>query len=1831
MKISACYIVKNEAKTLARSIRSLRGQADELIVVDTGSSDGTQGIAAGYGARVISTKWQDDFSAPRNLALEQATGDWIVFLDGDEYFTEETKGNLRRVIKAQQEKGTRGILMRRLDIDADKGNEIQADTFVLRVFRRDARLHYQGRIHEELREMGQPVQGLYLAKETELLLLHTGYSAAQSREKAERNLRLLLMELEQGEAPERIYGYLADAYLGVEDKEQAERYARLDVAQGRRATTYASRSYRILLELLAADGARVSDRLRTARDAARDFPEIPEFHADFAECLALQGDYRGAVEEMRRALEVYHGPRSLEPTLFHEGLERLARERVKLWEQKLRSGSAEEKQEQARRGRYGMKIKISACVIVKNEEKNLPRWLAQMSELADEMIVVDTGSEDRTVELAVAAGARVFHFSWCNDFSAAKNYALDQATGDWVFFLDADEYFAEETVPRVRPYLEQIHLQWKIGGLLSPWINIDPERDNLVVLTGHQVRIFRNEKELRYVGRIHEALDNHGKKKGMREFRMTDLVIYHTGYTVSNSKQKCRRNLEILLEDVERNGGERPEQYTYFVDCYLGLDDYEKTIHYAKLAIENEGAGGQVGQLRPNYFRMFDALHLGKYPEEEQRRAFQECAEKHPLWPEPYWYLGRLYLAQKQYAQAKEALQKMLELAECQKSDPEIYLQNSEADQLIPSARAMLEEIAVAEKKGAEREQEAKTPTHAKHNKTATELTMEMNRLYDAHDLKGALRCADEILALRPRQRSIVEDVLSLYLDNDEKERGMQALSFLLEHFPLTGYSYGLLARMEFVMDDYEAGIRHAERAFAMRDMESWQQALVSNILGRMYRTIGEVQKTCEHYLVASRSEQSAHRIVDYSNYLFNLHYLDVSRDELYEAAKGYQKFFAGVKQYQHERKNRHVKLRVGYVSPDLRYHVVAFFSYALLKSYDKHRFEVYCYAKGPEDDASREFAAEVDVWRNVQYDSHEQIAAKVYADEIDILMDLSGHTADSCLPVLAYRPAPIQICGIGWFDTTGLAEVDYFLADIYTDPPGLNDAYFTEKLLRLPASHFCYMWHDRPEECAPASCRKKNYITFGSFNNFAKTTDAVLRAWSEILRRVPDAQLLLKTQVFDNAYGKKKALARMEAMGLPLDRVHVEGYSKNYLQVYADIDIALDTYPYPGGGTTCDALYMGVPVITLVGERHNSRFGYSILMNMGLPELCTYSWEEYIDCAVALANDRERIVHFHQTLRRRMLRSPVMDARLYMAEVECAYERIWQEWLYEGRTQEWMRDMQEWAAGLFSCVQAEKWISAVLLGGKIAAHPQKDGKLYLALGKAYAELGGMSQSRNWQRASYWLEEAEKQGVREAEPYLLLSRARHAMLDFVGEYESAQKSLGASKEQERDFLAQAYCRCAASAMQLGYAEEAFEAYDKAWQMADDLESRTGLYSSMLLTAHYLKMSSEELFALHRGYGALFGDARPYSHEGRKKESGEKIRIGYLSPDFRMHVMFAVAYGMLSCYDRACFEVICYSMNEQEDGFTEHIKGMVDGFVPVHALDYAEIAAKIREDEIDILVDLAGHSSGSGLPVLAWKPAPVQVSGLGYLATTGLPAVDYYLTDEFVDPPGQHERFFTEKLLYLPSQFCYTGRDDVPEPKGAPCRERGYVLFGVFHRYRKITDEMLGAWLAILERVPGSRLLLKSQELVGGTLLDAAWDRMHRMGFDMDRVLMEPATSDYMERYLDVDIALDTYPYPGGGMTLDALYMGVPTVTLYGERRNTRFGLGILSNLGLTELAAASLEEYIARAVGLAQDAELLDILHKNLRGMLKNSAMEPRRYVRVLEKQYRRIWQEAQQ
>ncbi len=307
------------------------------------------------------------------------------------------------------------------------------------------------------------------------------------------------------------------------------------------------------------------------------------------------------------------------------------------------------------------KLKISACVIVRNEERNMKRWLQGAAVFADEILVVDTGSTDRTCALAREGGARLRFFPWCDDFAAAKNYALQQATGNWIVFLDADEYFTESSSRALREVLKELQPQKNVAGLISHYRSVDPERHNCLVGSGWQIRIFRNLPAIRFQGRVHEALRDTGSS-GI--FQRTELTFIHTGYTMSRQQAKCARNLAILQKMIAEQGGERAGDYTYLTDCYMGLGQYDRAIHYARLAIEYDAQSGILGQLRKNYGCLFTAMQRGSYPEAEQEEALLQAAGKYPDWGELYWYQGYFYFQCMDYERAEPLLQRTVEMAD---------------------------------------------------------------------------------------------------------------------------------------------------------------------------------------------------------------------------------------------------------------------------------------------------------------------------------------------------------------------------------------------------------------------------------------------------------------------------------------------------------------------------------------------------------------------------------------------------------------------------------------------------------------------------------------------------------------------------------------------------------------------------------------------------------------------------------------------------------------------------------------------------------------------------------------------------------------------------------------------------------------------------------------------------------------------------------------------------------------------------------------------------------------------------------------------------------------
>lgn len=330
IKISACYITKNEEHTLARSLTSLKGQVDELIVVDTGSTDNTVAVAKEYGAQVYHYEWTHDFAAARNAALKKATGDWIIFLDADEILHNNIEIKLSEIIESDSDGG--GYIFSLCNIDEESGKEFDK-TWVLRMFPNKDNLRYVGSIHEELRDNGKCIADLKMITSDAVSIIHTGYSLKYNKEKNTRNLKLLLSALKTDYEPKRLYRYLADTYSQLGDEVEAVRYAELDIAMGRRSIVYASQSYHIILAILARYPQMLTQRLHFARGAVTDYPELPEFWAELAQCYNLAGDKYKAVELLKKALNVQQPIYSLEPRQFDDAIRQLVVSQIKKLEQ----------------------------------------------------------------------------------------------------------------------------------------------------------------------------------------------------------------------------------------------------------------------------------------------------------------------------------------------------------------------------------------------------------------------------------------------------------------------------------------------------------------------------------------------------------------------------------------------------------------------------------------------------------------------------------------------------------------------------------------------------------------------------------------------------------------------------------------------------------------------------------------------------------------------------------------------------------------------------------------------------------------------------------------------------------------------------------------------------------------------------------------------------------------------------------------------------------------------------------------------------------------------------------------------------------------------------------------------------------------------------------------------------------------------------------------------------------------------------------------------------------------------------------------------------------
>ncbi|MBL8629408.1 MAG: tetratricopeptide repeat protein [Rhodospirillaceae bacterium] len=396
------------------------------------------------------------------------------------------------------------------------------------------------------------------------------------------------------------------------------------------------------------------------------------------------------------------------------------------------------------------------------------------------------------------------------------------------------------------------------------------------------------------------------------------------------------------------------------------------------------------------------------------------------------------------------------------------------------------------------------------------------------------------------------------------------------------------------------------------------------------------------------------------------------------------------------------------------------------------------------------------------------------------------------------------------------------------------------------------------------------------------------------------------------------------------------------------------------------------------------------------------------------------------------------------------------------------------------------------------------------------------------------------------------------------------------------------------------------------------------------------ITNAQVFEIHKEYGNRY--AKPVVERSRPhtqaRSPDRKLTLAYMSPDFRAHSVAYFFEPLMEKHDRSKFRIVLYSNTSRKDNVTEGLRRVADEWVETLGLTDDKFAEKIREDKIDILVNLGGHTSGNRLPVCARNAAPVQIEYLGYPETSGVPAMGYRISDERADPSGIADAMCTEKLVRLPDCFhCYRPHGRAPEPAPAPHLTKGFVTFASFNVLPKVNDRTIAAWSAILKGVPNARFYMKCKQLRDPKVQARIRDDFARHGIDPARIDMEsfvPSVQDHLAQYAQVDLALDTFPYNGTTTTCEAIWMGVPVLTMAGDNHRSRVGYSLLTALGMADqFVAHDVDDYIARAIAWGKNAQPLAELRTGLRPRMAASPLcDEVGFTRTLEKAYRDMWQD---
>jgi protein O-GlcNAc transferase len=1258
--------------------------------------------------------------------------------------------------------------------------------------------------------------------------------------------------------------------------------------------------------------------------------------------------------------------------------------------------------------------------------------------------------------------------------------------------------------------------------------------------------------------------------------------------------------------------------------------------------------------------------------------------------------------------------------------------------------------------------------------------------------------------------------------------------------------------------------------------------------------------------------------------------------------------------------------LRVGLVSADLRNHAVAHFIEPVLAQWADDAslaLHVY-YTHAAEDEVTQRLRRHAAHWHAVSALSDAALAEQIRADGIDILLDLSGHTAGNRLLTFARKPAPLQVSWIGYPGTTGLQAMDYYLADRHFLPPGRFDGQFTEKLVHLAVGLTFQPVADAPPVNAlPALA--SGQLTFGSFNRLSKLSRPVVALWAQLLRAVPNARMVLGAM--PEGGGGEALLDWFAQEGIGRERLvlHARCGMHAYLALHHQVDICLDTFPYTGGTTTLQALWMGVPTLTLAGRTPAGRQGATMLAHAGLEEFIAQDAAGFVRQGAAWAGRLEELARLRARLRERVAGSGLGQPGAMATGVAAALRLMWQRWcageaptcfevpleginaieaalweMWESRRgnveavsvtstaaqaleQALEKALQlalshqqsgrlEEAESLYRTilqtrsdhpqanhhlgllavqarqpeaglpylaaaleanpVESSYWIGYIdallqagevetarqvlalgrqhgLEGGEVEAlagrldtglpsvtqtesasmgagqqgsnkpasakavpkakvAPGKKGggapsqeeittlvalnnsgrfaemetlarsltqrfpKLgigWKALGAALQQLGRLAEAlAPMQKAvellpqdaeTYtnlgivlqqqgWLVEAEenlrralrlkpelaaahfnlgntlKEQRRCAEAEASFCRTLQIKPDFAeahvnlgviaeelerfqeaeatyrkaleirpnyaeahghlgtllkdlaqlpeaetslrralalkedyaevhnnlgivlrsqGRFTEAEANLRRAVEIKPDYAeaynnlgivlkglarlheaeanlrralelepdyAEAHSNLGSVLMDQGRLKEAAEGYGRALQIKPDYAH--GHSNLLFCLAHDDSVDEATLFAEHGRFGAHFEAplCASWPQHDNTREPQRCLRVGLVSADLRNHAVAHFIEPVLAQWaDDASLALHVYYTHAAEDEVTQRLRRHAAHWHAVSALSDAALAEQIRADGIDILLDLSGHTAGNRLLTFARKPAPLQVSWIGYPGTTGLQAMDYYLADRHFLPPGRFDGQFTEKLVHLAVGLTFQPVADAPPVNALPALASGQLTFGSFNRLSKLSRPVVALWAQLLRAVPNARMVLGAMPEGGGG--EALLDWFAQEGIGRERLVLHARCGmhAYLALHHQVDICLDTFPYTGGTTTLQALWMGVPTLTLAGRTPAGRQGATMLAHAGLEEFIAQDAAGFVRQGAAWAGRLEELARLRARLRERVAGSGL----------------------